>query len=290
MDIRYREAGPEDMPACVDLFLESVEDLRRRHNLPSDRPPQAKRMLAFYQHTLSTGIFHVAEADGRIAALACAIVRDHLWFLAGFWARPGLQQQHIGMTVLRGVWGAGKQAGATHLFVWSSSDLPAMAAYMKLGMLPGSQIMAFEGSPQPPATVPLGYATQPLRRAFALAMDRTVLGTGREVDHSFLTRVGWQGREVLQNGKSVGYYYLEGGSIGPAAWAGSEHGAALLALAFSEASASDSEVSLQVPGMNHAALRFAFDSGLRLRGFAHLLMSAPFGHLEQYIPSGPSLF
>ena len=116
MDIQYRGAVPEDMPACVDLFLESVEDLRLRHNLPSAGPPQAKRMLTFYQHTLSTGIFQVAEADGRIAALACAIVRDHLWFLAGFWARPDLQQQHIGMPVLRRVWEAGRQAGSTHFF------------------------------------------------------------------------------------------------------------------------------------------------------------------------------
>ena len=110
-----------------------------------------------------------------------------------------------------------------------------MAAYMKLGMLPGAQILAFEGTPQPPATVPSGYATQPLRRAFAMALDKTVLGTGREVDHSFFARAGWQGREVLQNGKSVGYYYLDGGSIGPAAWIGSEHGPAVLALACREA-------------------------------------------------------
>ena len=95
---------------------------------------------------------------------------------------------------------------------------------------------------------------------------------------------------MLWKGNSVGYYYLDGGSIGPAAWAGSEHGAALLAMACREASDSGLEVSLSVPGMNHAALRFAFDAGLRLTGFNHLLMSAPFAHLEQYIPSGPSLF
>ena len=290
MDIHTREARPEDVPACVDLFLESVEDLRRRHNLPSDGPPPAERMLAFYQHTLSTGIFHVAEADGRLAALACAIVRDHLWFLAGFWARPGLQQQHIGMPVLRRVWKAGELAGATHFFVWSSSDLPAMAAYMKLGMLPGAQIMFFEGSPHLPATAPSGYATQPLKRAFAVAVDRTVLGTGREADHAFFGRAGWQGRAVLQDGKSVGYYYLDGGSIGPAAWTGSGHGAAVLGLACRDGAASGSKLALWVPGMNHAAIRFALESGLRLTGFSHLLMSAPFAHLEQYVPSGPALF
>ena len=42
--------------------------------------------------------------------------------------------------------------------------------------------------------------------------------------------------------------------------------------------------------MNHDALRFCFGAGLRLTGFAHLFTSAPFGQLEQYLPSGPALF
>jgi hypothetical protein len=45
-----------------------------------------------------------------------------------------------------------------------------------------------------------------------------------------------------------------------------------------------------VPGMNHAALRYAFGAGMRLTSYAHLLTSAPFGHLERYLPSGPQLF
>ena len=290
MDIRTREARPDDMPACVDLFLESVDDLRRRHNLPSEGPPQADRILASYQHTLSTGIFHVAEADGRLAALACAIVRDHVWFLAGFWARPALQQQHIGMTVLRGVWKAGELAGAKSFFVWASSDLPAMAAYMKLGMLPGAQILTFEGLPETAERVSSAYAAQPLKRAFAMAVDKTVLGTSREVDHVFFERAGWQGREVLENERSIGYYYLDGGSIGPAAWTGSGYAAPVLALACREAATSGVKVSLRVPGMNHQAIRFALDAGLRLASFSHLLMSAPFAHFEQYVPSGPALF
>jgi hypothetical protein len=290
MDIRYREARPEDMPACVDLFLESLGDLQRRQNLASDDLPPASRMLAFYQHALSTGIFHVAETDGRIAALACALVRDHLWFLAGFWARPDLQRQHIGMTVLRRVWDAGEQAGAKHFFVWSSSDLPAMAAYMKLGMLPGSQIMVFEGTANFASTVSASYGIAPLRKSFAMALDETVLGTSREADHAFFSRAGWQGREVLEKGKSIGYYYLDGGSIGPAAWIASEYSNALLTLACREASATGSEIALSIPGMNHAALRFALSSGLRLTRYAHLLMSGSFAHLQQYVPSGPALF
>ncbi len=50
------------------------------------------------------------------------------------------------------------------------------------------------------------------------------------------------------------------------------------------------EVRLMIPGVNHDALRFAFASGLRLAGYSHLLTSAPFGRMEQYLSSGPSLF
>ena len=289
MEIRYREARTEDMPACVDLFIESVSDLLRRHNMPVDTP-QPERTLAFYQHSLSTGVFHVAEAEGKLAALACALVRDHLWFLAGFWARPGFQKQHVGMNVLRRVWNAGKEARATHFFVWSSFDLPAMAAYMKLGMLPGTQILVFEGAPKPEPRGAMDYKAEPLKKAFAMAMDETTLGVRREVDHEYFARQGWQGRQVLRDGHAVGYYYLEGGSIGPAAWTADEHAEAVLGLACREASDLGAEIRLRVPGMNHAGLRFAFDTGLRLRGFAHLLMTAPFGHLERYLPSGPSVF
>ena len=290
MNIQVRPARQEDMPACVELFNESLQDLLRRHNMPAGDLPPADRTLAYYRHTLNTGIFTVADVGGRLAALACATVRDHLWFLAGFWARPALQHQHIGSSVLRRAWHEGLDRGATHFFVWSSMDLPALAAYMKLGMLPGTQLFAFEGTPMLEMASTAGYSTEPLPAGFAAALDKITIGTGREVDHEFRSRRGWLGRQVIQDGKGVGYYYLEGGSIGPAACTEPAHTAPMLALACTEAAASGSSVTLRVPGMNHGALRFAFASGLRLTNVANLLMSAPFGHLQQYLPSGPALF
>ena len=290
MDLQLRSARPEDMPACVDLFHESLRDLLRRHNMPAGDLPPADRTLAYYQHTLDTGVFEVAEVGGRLAALACATIRDHLWFLAGFWTSPSMQHQHIGSAVLRRARDAGVDRGATHFFVWSSMDLPALAAYMRLGMLPGTQLFTFEGSPAPGRETAPGYSVQPLPRGFAAAIDKITLGTGRQVDHEFRSRRGWQGRQVLKDGKGVGYYYLDRGSVGPAACSEPVHCAPMLTLACREAADSGAEAILRVPGMNHEALRFAFSSGLRLSSVAHLLMSAPFGHLEQYLPSGPALF
>jgi hypothetical protein len=42
--------------------------------------------------------------------------------------------------------------------------------------------------------------------------------------------------------------------------------------------------------MNHDALRFALGAGLRLAGYAHLLTTGEFGHLDRYLPSGAQFF
>ena len=295
MNIHYRPAHADDMPDCVELFLVSLQDMRLRHNLSSATPSTSSGMLAFYQHVLATGIFRVAEADGRIAALACATLRDQLWFLSGFWARPQLQRQNIGMPVLRGVWDAGRKAGATHFFVWASTDVTAVAAYMKMGMLPGCQIFSFEGMPQRLSLGTPDETIESLDPSFAMDLDQAVRGTRRAVDHTYFSATRSRGRQVRRDGQRIGYYYLDGSRIGPAAWTEPEHAQALLAAAHREAAAAaeastERKVFIEVPGMNHAALRFAFESGLRLQDSSNLLMSAPFGRLEQYLPSGPGLF
>ena len=287
MEITYREARPEDLPECVHLFNETVDDLRKRHNIPAPQQsvsPAAR--LAIYQHILSTGIFHVAVDGQRIVAFACANLRDRLWFLSGFWVRPASQNRHVGMGLLRRVWDAGRQAGATTYFVWASVDLPAMAAYLRLGMLPGTQILAFEGAPKVTVLASAAYTTQPLNKAVAMGLDKVMLGARREQDHDYLMRAGWQGTQVMRGGIGVGYYYLHDGVIGPAAWTHPRHSDALLALACG----GQPQVKISAPGMNHDAIQFALAAGLRLTGFSHLLTTSPFGHLDRYLPSGPAIF
>ena len=286
MDITYREARPEDLPECVHLFNESVADLRKRHGLPISPQQNSAARLAALQHSYSTGFFHLAQQGAKIVAFASAILRERLWFLSGFWALPAVQQKHVGMPLLRRVWDEGRKAGATTFFVWSSPDLPAMAAYMKMGMLPGTQILFFEGAPNAVAAPAAAYTTQPLNKPVAMGLDKVMLGTRREADHDYLARSGWQGIQVLRGGISVGYYYLREGVIGPAAWTHPRHSDAILALACRGLD----HVTLYIPGTNHDALQFSLKAGLRLTGYAHLLMSSPFGHLDRYLPSGPALF
>jgi GNAT superfamily N-acetyltransferase len=289
-EIQYRPARPEDVPEMADLFLEAVSNMYARNNITAAVPPRPAVLLG-YEHVRSTGIFHVAELEGRIVAIAGAVVRDHLWYLSAFWARPDLRGRGIGMPLLRRVWDAGQQAGATIFFTWSSVDSAAMASYMKLGMVPGYPILLFEGASRKLPRVASAYKVEALEKSHAMDLDQEMRGTRRPADHElWLDRLGLQGRQVLRDGKVVGYYYLGKGNIGPVAWNKPGDGEALLTLACQESSAIVPQIRLAVPGINHSALRFAFDSGLRLTSFAHFLTTAPFGRIEGYLPWGPGLY
>ncbi len=78
--------------------------------------------------------------------------------------------------------------------------------------------------------------------------------------------------------------------IGPAAWKRSQDAKVMMTLACREAAEIAPETRFSVPGINHAALQFAFETGMRLTTSFHFLTTAPFGRMEQYIPSGPSLY
>ncbi|MDT8306774.1 MAG: GNAT family N-acetyltransferase [Anaerolineae bacterium] len=288
--LHYRRARADDLRAMASLFLATLADLNARNNVVAPLPPLAS-VVASYQHVLETGIFRIVEMEGQIAAIAGAILRDDLWFLSAFWVRPGLQRQGIGMPLLRRVWQDGVEAGATVFFTWSSRDLTAMAAYMKLGMLPGSQILQVEGSAKQLPPAPQGYEVVPLEPAVAMALDLIMLGAMRPEDHAMWHQQrGMVGRQLLYRNQPAGYFYVRDGTIGPAAWADRRHGETLMAAAMAEAGAAAPTVRLSIPGMNHTALRLAFDAGLHLTGFAHLLTTTPFPRMSLYLPSGPAFF
>lgn len=292
-NINYRTAREEELPETLDLFLAAVADLSATHNLTMPLPPR-EAVEAAYRHIFKTGIFRVAETGGKLIAICHAIVRDELWFLSGFWAQTGTQGQGIGGRLLKEVWQEGVQTGAKKFFVWSSMDQRAMASYLKIGMLPGYQVFTFSGQPTAllnVPNVPHNYMVEPLSLEVACGIDREVRETRRELDHQFwLAEAKLEGRQIRRSGRLIGYYYFKGESCGPIAWMEADDAPAVLTLACREASAQSESISLRVPGLNHAAIRFALAHGLRLNGTAHLFTTAPIGRMEQYLASGPALF
>ena len=293
IELTFRNAREEDLPATLDVFYTALADLFARHNFDAPPPPRPY-MEASWRHLLATGIFHLAEENGRAVAVCNAFVRDRLWFLSGFWALPECQGQGVGRRLLREVWREGERQGADIFFVWSSWDQRAVASYLRAGMLPGYQILNFWGSgaelrlPAPPG----GYAVEPLKVEAASSIDEVVRATRREVDHRFwLDERGLRGRLVTGRGRRpVGYYYLEGDAVAPAAWLEDSNAEAVLALACRDAAELTGSVALRVPGINHAAIRFALDARLRYVSYAHFFTTANFCRLERYLASGPVLF
>jgi GNAT superfamily N-acetyltransferase len=285
---RNRAAREEDIEPALDLFVVTLRDMLVRNGIDPGELARDEWRYG-YPHVFRTGIFRVAEEDGELVAICHAIVRGPLWFLSGFWARPDRQKTGIGGRLLREVWDEGRARGASTFFTWSSIDLTAMASYLRRGMLPGYQILSFVGGPA--STTVVASDVAPLSPQVAAALDRDVIGTSREIDHGFWsTEPGRVGRAVMRGGRPVGYYYVRAGSIGPAAWTSSTDADAVLRAAIAEARAQSPIVRLRALGANHDTIRFALASGLRLAGYSHLLTTAPFGHLDRYAPSGPTLF
>lgn len=292
-EVIYRPAGDEDIDGAVEVFMASVAEMAARTGAAGLPMPPREAVATSYRHILSTGIFHVTEVEGRVVAVCHAVVRDRLWFLSAFWALPETQRRKLGGPLLRRVMEEGERAGARKFFTWSSPDTTAMAAYMRSGMLPGYQILMFTGTPENLGEPNEEFDVQPLELAGAMWLDARVRETARPVDHRFwLSQESYAGRQVVRRagGRLAGYFYTTNGLAGPAAWDDPADADALLAIACREAASQGAQVRLLIPGVNHDAIRFALRAGLRLAGFSHLLTSAPFGHMEQYLPSGPSLF
>jgi GNAT superfamily N-acetyltransferase len=287
----YRPATEADLPAAVAVYETARNAMLTRQRLPAP-PLDPEGALRGYRHVLTTGIFRVAEVDGDLAGVCLAIVRDGLWFLSGFWVRPDMKGQGLGGPLLRQVWDEGARAGAHTYFVWSSTDVTAMAAYLKRGMLPGYPLLKFSGPVTRPPAIPPGYTAEPLALTTAVALDQMVLGTGREVDHRYwLSQAGTRGFQVRAGSQVVGYFYVgPRHNLGPVAWSAPGFGTGVLALALAEAGAGEQPVSLTVPGINHGALQVTLDAGLRLDGFSHFLTTSRFGKPEQYLPSGALLY
>lgn len=293
-EVSFRDAREEDIAAACDVFFASLHDMYARNHVDKPVAPRAT-VESSWLHVIGTGIFKLAEVEGRAVAVCHAVVRDRLWFLSGFWTLPEFQGRGAGGRLLREVWREGARRGADVFFVWSSTDRAAMASYMRAGMLPGYQILNFAGRPGATPEARGGYAVEPLAAATAHRLDEEVRATRREIDHDFwLAHPSMRHRQVVREGRAVGYFYFTGGAesvVGPVAWDAGADAAAVLALAAREAAAEGAEtVTLRAPGVNHDAIRFALAAGMRFTGYSHFFATAPFGRMERYVPSGPMLY
>ncbi len=294
-----RACRQEDIEAATDVYLFTLDDLKRRHGVeptPTDRAMWHRG----YEHIFASGIFNVAELDGKVVAVCNGILRDKLWFLSGFWVLPDYQGMGIGHRLIDKTWQDAKAAGASEYFVWASVDLPAVGNYMRLGMLPGYQIFTLT-APSSVVKEKLaqidkngiaeGYRVDVLTAHLAGDIDQRVRGTRREVDHAeWLSDTARSGKAIYYGSSMVGYFYTRKGVIGPAAYLDERHEETVLELAFHQAVEEAESILVYIPGINRSALTYALQLGGRLVSHSHFLTTREFGEMTCYLPSGPLLY
>ncbi|HYP76478.1 MAG TPA: GNAT family N-acetyltransferase [Polyangiaceae bacterium] len=286
----FRRLRREEVPLAADVFLVSLAELARAHGLPPPVSYTRAAVVPAYEHLFETGIFEVAELDGKIVGIAAATVRDSIWFLAMFWVLPEHKLQGIGRPLLERVERLGAEQGATVRCVWSSIDFAAIASYLKLDMMPAGPIFTFTG---PLASEPAAHdeaRVSELDPKTTSAIDRIVRGVAREQDHAYFRARATPAYQLEIEQRAVGYFYVKDGVIGPAAWSDSASGEALLSHALRQASSQAPEVKMIALGVNQTAIRHALGAGLKLVSASHFFTSRAFGKLDCYLPSGPVLF
>ncbi|MFW9854278.1 MAG: GNAT family N-acetyltransferase [Candidatus Thorarchaeota archaeon] len=255
--------------------------------------PSKSETEQFYQHAMSSGDFFVAIADKKIIGFSGAIIRDRLWFLSAFWVLPSFQKSGIGLSLLERVFEKGISRGASVFCVYSSSDFPALASYMKMGMFPGYPVFYFEGIPKIASfSRANSHRSEELQEEVATELDLEIRGVNRLTDHRYWKLLGSRAVQIEIEGKIGGYYYVRKGFIGPLVSKQSKDIELLLNLAMKDALdlTPNKIIKLRVPGINHHALKWILKTGLKIRSTSHFLTSKEFGKLACYLPSDPGLY
>ena len=297
-----RQARPEDMVGCVQVFRRSATDLARRQGgtAPVVRVPDMAEALSHLQRTDPRG-FQVAECEGKVVAFAATIVRGNTHFLSMFWALPNLQSKGIGRRVLqRAFTRPNPPAGAVRC-VYASLDPRAQVLYLKFGMRPRGMFYMVRGkptrSPRPPRPVELvqvGEVGKTSREMLEIAarFDRAFRGTRRDADLRWImTLPGARFFTAHRRGETVGYAVLnERGRVGPAGVLDPRDSPGL-AWAIKETVRGMGAESLfvVVPGVNHGALEVFFRAGLRTEFFGAWMAERPVGAFEGYLLAGGML-
>lgn len=314
-DVTYRPARPDELPACAEVWRDSINDYTRRLNQP-DVPPETASLLRLYAHLQSTDPdrFVVATVpadptggDERVVGFAAALMRERLWFLSMLFVRPELQRSGVGRALLARVGPRGGEADYRSTATDSAQPI-ANALYASEGIVPRVPLLNLIGLPQrpdafgalPSGVVPTAFAGLTGRagedghRRLAEAvdrLDREVLGVAHPLDHRWLRqegRSGWLYRGP--DGSVVGYgYATEAGRIGPVA----VRDEALLAPVLGHLSSAvipRGAFALWLPGTADRAIVPALRAGFQLDQFPVLLCwDRPYADLTRYLPISPGL-
>jgi GNAT superfamily N-acetyltransferase len=296
MELRYRQATPDDALACHELMWSSVTDLGIRQGTPLEgtaadwwRSSEPLHRLLAEEATE----WWVAEMpSGELVGFARSIERDGLFELTEFFVRPKQQSSGIGKALLERAFPAGR--GRVRSII-ATSDVRAQARYYAAGTAARFPLFTLGGVPAASSLVE-DLTAEPIDGIRSIQaerrIERGVLGHRRSESEIRWLLARRRGHLYRRDGHYVGFSFLGPDGAGPmGALDPSDLRAILLHVEDVARSIGLERLELQVPGPNEVGVRHLLARGFRFDRWINLLMSdRPFGQFDRFIPFSPPLF
>ena len=269
----FRRGTFEDSYAVYTIFVQAVEDFKRRTGLQADQTAGdleawwARRRSLFEHLARTADQFWMAEDAGTPIGYARSIRRDDTRELTEFFVLPARQSAGVGRELLARAFPA---EGVNHRSIIATTDSRAQGRYLRAGVYTHFPICYFGRYPQIDPE-PSDLAIEPYAEAGPVmsalrAIDREILGYTRDADHEWLAQ-DRQGYLYRRAGRVVGYGYAGPGNS-PFALLDPADYPAVLAHAESQAAAEGlDETGFEVPLINQQAVNFLLRRGYKMDAF-----------------------
>ncbi|MDP9467416.1 MAG: GNAT family N-acetyltransferase [Chloroflexota bacterium] len=297
-DIVLRRANSRDTEPCYQLFMESVADLTARQGTPWD--PDVADVWLRLEPMFNLLAEHAAEwwvaedtASGELAGYARSVERGGLFELSEFFVRPNRQSAGVGRRLLAAAFPLGR--GAVRAII-ATTAVRAMARYYRAGTVPRFPIFALSRplDPGDAAEQSADNAPEPVRATTAdlpllAEIERSVLEFDRGPAETTWLLTEREGYLYLRDGHPVAFGFIGKVGSGPVVALSPEDQPFILTHLEGRARALGREnLALEVPSINHVAMRHLLDRGYQMDSFLTLLLSSrPFGQFDRFIGFAP---
>ncbi len=286
------------------MVMSSFNALRRKNNFKPHRV-RITRPEPFMVHLMRT------DPDGCLGAFmgdqmvgyAQSVVREHQWYLAFLFVKPGKWGRGIGRKLLEKTL---KTADPTEVTTYSlctfSYNPQAIALYSSYGMTPTLPILLFRWPRSSKTMLTPGKSKRDLRieviddygmLGFVNKLDARNRGLMRPEEHKFAIDSSTTELLLFFDGrKRVGYAVTtETGFIAPISAITPDYLEDMTRICIARVLETDSKIiALHCPGSNTRMMQVLLEIGMPIVETNLLLTNRPFGRLDNYIPAHLAVF
>jgi GNAT superfamily N-acetyltransferase len=283
-DLQIRPATHDDVPAADAVARDVLFSV-----LPGvDEGERRRRSHARIAHLIDTdpgGAWVAERADGRVAGVALALVREGIWGFSLFAVAEDLQGQGVGRRLLEACFVYGN--GARGHVILSSENPAAMRSYARLGLdiRPAVAAAGIADLARMPAAVARVEDAGESGIALADAIGRRVRGAGHARDLPVALASG----ASLLTFEDRAFAVVRDGNVMLLA-ALDDEAASLVLWAALQAAGPGATVRVDfITAGQDWAVRTCLDAGLPLSPDGPMFTGGQLGPMRPYIPSGAYL-